>query len=198
MATLEFWFDFSSPYAYFAAREIDDLAARHGRTALWRPFLLGAIFAKTGMQALTQMPMRGDYARHDWERLSRLKGVPYRLPERHPVNPVAAARACYALAMQDEAASARLARAFFHGFFAEGKDLGSKDVVAEIISQAGFPQSLVTLSEEQDIKAGFRRQTEEAEARGIFGAPFIIVDAEPFWGHDRLPMVEKWLERGGF
>ena len=33
-------------------------------------------------------------------------------------------------------------------------------------------------------------------AQGVFGAPFIVVDGEPFWGQDRLPMVEAWLREG--
>src|SRR5690606_38630824 len=54
---VEFWFDFTSPYAYFASLEVEDVAARHGRTVQWRPFLLGAVFRTTGMQALTAMPL---------------------------------------------------------------------------------------------------------------------------------------------
>ena len=68
---LEFWFDFSSPYAYFGALDIEALAAKHKRRVLWRPFLLGAAFKTTGMQPLINMPMRGDYARRDWARLAR-------------------------------------------------------------------------------------------------------------------------------
>jgi len=62
-ASIEFWFDFSSGYAYFAAQEIDALAARHGRTVLWRPFMLGAAFKVTGATGLSRTPMKGDYAR---------------------------------------------------------------------------------------------------------------------------------------
>jgi 2-hydroxychromene-2-carboxylate isomerase len=47
---IEFWFDFASGYAYFAALEIEALAERHGRSILWRPFTLGAAFKVTGAQ----------------------------------------------------------------------------------------------------------------------------------------------------
>ncbi|HKA43994.1 MAG TPA: DsbA family protein, partial [Burkholderiales bacterium] len=43
-APIDFYFDFSSPYGYFASNKIDELAAKHGRTVIWRPILLGAVF----------------------------------------------------------------------------------------------------------------------------------------------------------
>ncbi len=48
------------------------------------------------------------------------------------------------------------------------------------------------------IKERLRAVTDEALGRGIFGSPFVIVDGEPFWGVDRLPMVDEWLRRGGW
>ena len=65
---IDFYFDFSSPYGYLASTEIDALAARHGRSVTWRPFVLGAAFKLTGQRALTEQPLRGDYARRDFAR----------------------------------------------------------------------------------------------------------------------------------
>ena len=63
--SLDFYFDFSSPYGYLAAERIDGIAAKHGRTATWRPFLLGAVFQKIGGSPLVDQPMKGPYSRHD-------------------------------------------------------------------------------------------------------------------------------------
>ena len=73
-ALIEFWFDFSSGYGYFAAQEIDSLALRYGREVLWRPYMLGVAFKQTGARGLSSTPMKGDYARRDWARLSRRLG----------------------------------------------------------------------------------------------------------------------------
>jgi 2-hydroxychromene-2-carboxylate isomerase len=62
---IEFWFDFSSPYTYFAAQSVDEIARRHHRTLIWRQFLLGVLFRTTDMTPLIQIALRGDYARHD-------------------------------------------------------------------------------------------------------------------------------------
>ena len=96
-APLEFWFDFASGYAYFAALEIEALAERHGRTVLWRPFTLGAAFKVTGAQGLSRTPLKREYARHDWQRLARLKGVPFNPPGDHPKVGLPAIRAFYHL-----------------------------------------------------------------------------------------------------
>ncbi len=90
---VEFWFDFSSPYGYFAAHEIDTRMERCGRAVLWRPFMLGAVFKLTGMAPLVAMPLRGDYARRDCDRIARKLGVPFCILESHPYPSQMVARA---------------------------------------------------------------------------------------------------------
>ena len=83
---LEFWFDFSSPYGYLAAQKIESLAARHGRTVDWRPMLLGVAFKAAGTRPLTEVPLKGDYSRRDFERSARFHGVAdFRMPPRFPI-----------------------------------------------------------------------------------------------------------------
>jgi 2-hydroxychromene-2-carboxylate isomerase len=116
---IEFWFDFASGYGYFAALEIDALAERYGRTVLWRPFTLGAAFKVTGAQGLSRTPLKREYARHDWRRLSRLKGVPFTLPADHPKTGLPALRAFCALERKDARAAARFAKHAITGYFAD-------------------------------------------------------------------------------
>ncbi len=51
---------------------------------------------------------------------------------------------------------------------------------------------------EPALKERLRSETQTAIERGVFGSPYIFVDGEPFWGHDRLDQVERWLKTGGF
>ncbi len=118
-APIEFWFDFASGYAYFAALEIEALAERHGRTVLWRPFTLGAAFKITGAQGLSRTPLKREYAWQDWQRLARLKGVPFKLPDQHPKVGLAAIRAFYGLERKDAPAAARLAKSIIFGYSAK-------------------------------------------------------------------------------
>ncbi|MFI5316906.1 MAG: 2-hydroxychromene-2-carboxylate isomerase [Myxococcota bacterium] len=194
---IEFWFDFASGYAYFAALEIEELAARHGRSVLWRPFTLGAAFKVTGAQGLSRTPLKREYARRDWERLARLKGVPFNLPAEHPRVGLPALRAFYAVERSDPQAAARLAKQIVTGYFRDGLDTDDPNAVAGLASALGLdPDLILTGVADPEIKAAARTHGEEAIARGVFGSPWIFVDGEPFWGSDRLAMVEHWLAQG--
>ena len=92
-APVEFFYDFNSPYGYVAAHKIEAVAAKHGRTVDWKPFLLGAVFKVTGAVPLPHVPMKGDYARHDFARSARFHDVTYNPPADFPFSPVAASRA---------------------------------------------------------------------------------------------------------
>ena len=100
---IDFYFDFSSPYGYFASTRIEDIAARHGRAVTWRPILLGAAFKITGGQPLPTIPLKGSYAAHDLARCARLYKVPFKLPTRFPIGATAPARAFYWVGDRDAA-----------------------------------------------------------------------------------------------
>ncbi|MBC7905311.1 MAG: 2-hydroxychromene-2-carboxylate isomerase [Rhodospirillaceae bacterium] len=197
--TMDFYFDFSSPYAYFASTRIDALAERFGRVCRWRPMLLNPAFQASGNVRLIDQPMKGAYARHDWDRMSRLMQVPYAFPDPFPVSTVAAARAFWWLDSIDPILAKKLGRALFHGYFAEARDISQRDVVAAIGAEQGIdPAQVLGAVDDPVWKAKLRHETEGAIASGVFGAPFIVVDGEAFWGVDRLWMVGEWLERGGW
>jgi 2-hydroxychromene-2-carboxylate isomerase len=191
---VEFYFDFASPYGYLASTRIDEIAARHGRTVAWRPILLGAVFKITGMQANVMQPLRGDYLRHDAVRFARLLGVPLTVPEVMPLNAVVASRAFYWRRRDDPAGAHALAKALYHAHWAEGRDLTTADQVAEVAAGLALDRAAV-LAGVQDpaVKEILRIETDGAICRGVFGAPFILVDGEPFWGADRLDQVDRWL-----
>ncbi|HYH17702.1 MAG TPA: 2-hydroxychromene-2-carboxylate isomerase [Azospirillum sp.] len=198
-AAIDFYFDFSSPYGYFASLRIDDLAAKHGRAVTWHPILLGAVFKVTGMKPNMVQPLRGDYLHHDVQRIARLTGAPFAWPAVMPSNSLAATRAYWWLAGRDDVAARRLARAIYHAHWGEGRDIGPVEVVAEVAASLGHdPAEVTAATQDPAVKERVREETDGAIARGVFGAPFVLVSDEPFWGWDRLDMVDSWLERGGW
>ncbi|MGH0031686.1 MAG: 2-hydroxychromene-2-carboxylate isomerase [Myxococcota bacterium] len=198
-APVEFWFDFSSGYAYFAALEIEALAARHGRAVLWRPYLLGVAFQATGARGLSNTPLKGDYARRDWARLARRKGVPFALPAVHPVATQAACRVFYWLDENLPDAAPGFARGVLDAHFVDGRDVTDADVLAGLAERQGAPPAAAArAADAPEMKQRLREVCDGAVERGIFGSPFFVVDDEPFWGWDRLPMLDDWLARGGW
>ncbi|MDP6884342.1 MAG: 2-hydroxychromene-2-carboxylate isomerase [Rhodospirillales bacterium] len=197
--TIEFYFDFSSPYGYFASVQIDDLAARFGRTAKWKPIMIGTAFKQSGNRPLLEQPIKGDYSRHDWQRLARLLDVPWVLPEPFPIATLAAARAFWWLTASDVALARRFAQAAFHAYFADGRDISAAGTVAEVAANLDIDAAaLLAAVQDPAIKARLKFETDDAIKLGVFGSPFVFVDGEGFWGADRLWMVKRWLESGGW
>ncbi len=198
-AAIDFYFDFSSPYGYLGSEKIGDLAARFGREVAWHPVLLGVVFKAIGGAPLTTIPIKGDYSRHDFARSARYLGVPYRMPSRFPIATQNAARAFLWLDEQDPKLARNFAHAAYRAYFAEDIDISDAERLLVIASSLGVDgDQLQAAIADPAIKERLRAQNEAALARGVFGSPFFFIDGEPFWGVDRLPQMERWLERGGF
>jgi len=196
---IDFYFDFSSPYGYLGSHGIDDLAARHGREVAWRPYLMGAAMKISGSPPLVEQPLLAEYTKHDLARSARLAGVPFTLPEPFPVATVAACRAYYWLEARDPPAARELARALYAAYFADGRNIGAPETVLAVGAEQGLDRDALQGGlQDPAVKTHVREVTDTAIARGVFGAPFFIVDGEAFWGHDRLAQVEHWLQSGGW
>ena len=196
---LDFYFDFSSPYGYFAGSRIDALAAKYGRGVIWRPILLGVVFKITGQQPLPTIPLKGNYAQHDLVRSARLFGVPYKMPSKFPVSGTAPSRAFYWVGDKDPALAKKLAQALYHAYFAEDRDISNPEVTANVAAKLGIDRDqLLQALNDPAVKERLKTEVDAAIERGVFGSPFIVVDKEPFWGSDRLDQVEKWLATGGW
>ncbi|MEG2155980.1 MAG: 2-hydroxychromene-2-carboxylate isomerase [Burkholderiaceae bacterium] len=197
---IEFYFDFSSPYAYLASEQIEAIAQRHGRELKCKPILLGAIFKSTGGAPLTEgFGPKAAYSMHDFARSARFAGVRFEFPSPFPVATVTAARALLWLqAHQPEAASGFL-HAVFRAYFVDGRDISRSEVVAQIAAERGLDaERVIAGSQDPLIKDELKAQVETAIVRGVFGAPFLFVGDEAFWGNDRLPQLDRWLAGGGF
>jgi 2-hydroxychromene-2-carboxylate isomerase len=196
---IEFWFDFSSGYAYLAAQEIDGLGTRVDRPVLWRPYMLGTAFKVTGMRGLSATPVKGDYARHDWARAARKMGVPFAPPADHPKVALPATRAFYWIEANHGGHEKRFAREVFGRYYSGALDTSDPDAVAALAGSLGLEAADVrTGLESAEIKDRARTMSETAVRDGVFGSPFFVVDGEPFWGWDRLPMLEEWIRTGGW
>jgi 2-hydroxychromene-2-carboxylate isomerase len=198
-APVDFYFEFSSPYGYIATQLADEFEKKIGRPLAWRPFLLGPIFKMTGGAPLTAIPMKGEYSKRDFVRSARWHKVPFRMPDNFPINSVAACRAFYWLNDQDPQKAKALAKALYTAFFAENRDISSAATVVEVATSLGADGvALAKALEDPALKERTKREVDAAIERGIFGSPFFVIDGEPFWGVDRMPMAEEWVRRGGW
>jgi 2-hydroxychromene-2-carboxylate isomerase len=196
---VDFYFDFTSPYAYLASERIEVVAARYGRTVRMLPTLLGVAFRQSGQRPLTDIPLKGDYSLRDITRSARHHGIPLTMPGRFPVPTVDAARGVLWLERERPEAVPAYVHAVFRAYFTRGEDISSRDVVAGLLADLGFEREAALAGiGDPAVKEGLRQRVEDSIARGVFGAPFIIVDGEPFWGNDRFEQIERWLAFGPF
>jgi len=194
--SLQFWFEFASTYSYPSAMRIQRAAAADGVAVEWRPFLLGPIFSRQGWHdsPFNIYPVKGRYMWRDLERLCSEYKLPLNRPSQFPRGSVLAARvACVA---QAEAWIGEFVRTMYHLNFVDDAAIGSAEVVAAALQAIGKPaQEWIERAQSPESKERLKRQTDEAAALGIFGAPSFVVDGELFWGNDRLQQALAWAKR---
>jgi 2-hydroxychromene-2-carboxylate isomerase len=197
-AAIDFYFDFSSPYGYFASTRIDELASKYGRTVKWHPVLLGIIFQTTGCEPLTVVPLKGQYSIIDFERTARFNGIPFKRPDTFPIATQAPARAMLWLqATAGDAKAVEFAHAVYKAYFVDGIDIGISANIAQIGASVGVDASAMSAAiSTPEIKGQLKNEVTEAIERGVFGSPYIVVDGEPFWGFDRFAQIEATLKNG--
>jgi 2-hydroxychromene-2-carboxylate isomerase len=198
-APVDFYFDFSSPYGYFASQKIDALAAKHGRETRWRPYLLGVAFKTTGGAPLPSIPVKGPYHLRDMARTAKYLGVKYRHPSVFPISSVSACRAFYWMDAKDPGRAKDLARSLYAAYFLDDVDISGADNVVAVAAKSGLSADEVRAGiGDQATKDRTKAEVDKAISIGAFGSPYIVVDGEPFWGSDRLDQIDKWLATGGW
>ena len=195
MKTFEFWFDFGSPAAYLASTQIANIEAATGARAVWRPMLLGGVFQATGNHSPATIPAKGRYTFIDFDRFARRYGVPLRYNPHFPINTLMLMRGAVGMQLRDPERFADYCAAMFQAIWVESLDMNDASVVGQALHRAGFePQSLLALTQEPDVKAALKAATEEAVARGVFGAPTFFVGDQMFWGQDRIDFLKEALQ----
>ncbi|MGF1454410.1 MAG: 2-hydroxychromene-2-carboxylate isomerase [Alphaproteobacteria bacterium] len=187
MATLEFWYEFASTYSYLAAGRINAVAAEARVPVVWKPFLLGPIFASQGLtdSPFNVFPVKGAYMWRDMERYCIRYGLPLRRPSVFPRNGLLAARV--ALVGVDEGWCPDFTPAVYRANFGEDQDVSDPAVIGLILSGLGLDADrILEAAVAQPNKDRLRAQSEEALSRGIFGAPTFFIGSEMFWGNERL------------
>jgi 2-hydroxychromene-2-carboxylate isomerase len=191
---IEFFFDYGSPYSYLADAVLPDLARRHGAQLVYRPMLLGGVFKATGNQSPAMEPVvaKRAYGGLALQRTAALCGVAVPRNPHFPINTLALMRV--AVAAQQAGVFAPFHAALYPAFWAKGLDLGKAEVIAEVVTGAGLDAAdLAQRADSRPVKDELRATTEEAIARGAFGAPSLFFAGELYFGVDHLPFLERAL-----
>lgn len=200
-APIDFYFDFISAYGYFASLRIEAIGAAHQRGVEWRSMLLGVSVMKVmGLKPLLETPLKGDYVLRDTARYMRRHGlVLVRKPDDPMMDPRPAARAFCWVKRHHRGHEAAFAGAIYDRYWRLGRDLSQVEELKAVAPIVGIEaEALAAGVQSEESRTDLRDAVAAALERGVFGSPFIIVDGEPFWGSDRLELVDEWLTRGGW
>jgi 2-hydroxychromene-2-carboxylate isomerase len=201
MATLEFFFDCSSPWTYLAFDGIEALAAETGATLLWKPILVGGVFNAVNPSVYETrakpVPAKARYYAKDLGDWVRRSGLRIGTPKPFPVNSVKAMRGAY-FAL-DEGRIAPYARAVFEAYWGDLRDISQDDVLADVAAGVGLDREAYSAAiASPALKERLRATTDELIARGGFGSPTLFVDGDDmYFGNDRLVLVREALARKG-
>jgi 2-hydroxychromene-2-carboxylate isomerase len=194
MATLEFFYDFVSPYSYLASTRVEAEVARVGGTVRFRPFLLGGVFNATGNKAPIEVAAKVPYLATDCSRWAKRLGVPFAWPARFPVLTVLPLRAAFAAEKRGKLVP--YTHAMYRAYWVEGRDISDAAVVADVATRAALDGAAL-VAEAPSFKEALKAQTQEAVDRGSFGAPTFLVGQEMFIGNDRLDFAIEALAAAG-
>jgi 2-hydroxychromene-2-carboxylate isomerase len=193
--TVEFYFDVGSPAAYLAWQRLPRICEEAGAALAYKPMLLGGVFQAAGNQSPMNIPAKGRYVMADLERFARRFQVRFNHNPFFPINTLMLMRGATGMQMRDEARLVPYVDAVYRAIWVDGKNMNDSGVVAGVLQEAGFePASLLAMTNDPEVKDRLKTVTQEAVARGVFGAPTFFVDGHMYWGQDRLDFVKEDLE----
>jgi 2-hydroxychromene-2-carboxylate isomerase len=192
--TIEFFFDFGSPYSYMANTQLPAIAEQAGATIIYSPVGILRLMELAGNRPTTlECKNKRRYAAADLSRWAKLYGVPM---GRNPylkdmkLEPLLQG----ALAADAMGLAGRYVSAVFKGIYADALDLGDSVMFAQVLTDAGLDgQAILAARDSAELASDLAKRTENAVERGLFGVPSFILDGQLYFGNDRLQFVKAAL-----
>jgi len=192
---VEFLFDFGSPTAYLAYTQLPGIATECGAQILWRPILLGGVHKASGNVSPITVPAKGRWMFDDINRWAQHYGVPFKMNPHFPINTIALMRGAVGVQLSLTNNFLRYVEAIYDAVWVQARNMGDPAEVASVLGEADLPaDDIFALAGEQRVKDLLKTYSDDAVARGAFGAPTFFVGDEMFFGQDRLDFVAEALE----
>ena len=195
--TIDYYFATVSPYAYLGHDRLNAIANKYGATVAVKPINIGEVFPVSGGLPLSKRaPQRQAYRLVELARWSQYLNKPMTIqPRFFPVNGDLAAYWILAANELGSPQALALAGAVGRAIWEQDRNIADGATMQAIALECGLPAALAARAQAPDIAEKYAALTQEAIARGVFGAPTYVVEDELFWGQDRLDFLARKLAK---
>ena len=196
MKSVEFYFDWGSPYSYLAYYRLLQMAEQQEIQIVYKPILLGGVFKATGNRSPIEIPVKGVYSILDMQRWAEYYQIPMQMNPHFPMNTLTLMRILTGVQLLHLEKFEQVLKLLFDAMFGTPQNLNEPTVLAEVLKPSGFSvEDIMSMVQSDVVKQKLITETEQAIQRGIFGAPTFFVGDEMYWGQDRLHFVEQALNK---
>ena len=189
---IHFYFDFISPFAYFAWLKLPLLAKKYNYKIECHPVVFGKLLDKWGQLGPAEIPSKRNWLYQYCIRYATINGFKYNPPKKHPFNPL------FALRMSLKEVSGIHQKividTIFHKGWSHGIDLGDLTTLVSILEEKSLDaQSFSLQISKTEVKKILIKETNMAIEKGVFGVPSFIINDNLFWGNDQMEHIELLL-----
>ena len=193
MKVVQFYFDPISPYVWLAYHQLYRIKEKFEVQFDYIPVLFAGLLNAHQNKGPAEIPAKRVHTLTDTMRWALYYGLEYKSPPAHPFNPLKPLRVC--LAVDDAAKKEKVVGDLLDATWSKGLDITQESTLLALLKVHDLDAAaILQKAESPEIKQVLRDNTERAIQRGVFGVPTFIVDQELFWGHDRLLLLDRYLE----
>ncbi len=189
MQTINWYFDFISPFAYFQWAQLSDLPEKV--TVRYKPILFAGLLNHWGQKGPAEIPAKRQFTYRHTTWLAGKLNLPFKFPPAHPFNPLKVLRLALALACRESAI-----QTIFEFIWRDGNPASDTRDIEPLANQLGVSEFNELISKPA-VKEQLKNNTNEAIEAGIFGVPTLVANKEIFWGFDATDMLLDYLKNPG-
>jgi 2-hydroxychromene-2-carboxylate isomerase len=193
MKELNFYFDFLSPFSYFAYLKLKSFSEDLEVKVLYKPVALGPLLNHWQIKGPGEVTPKREFLLKQLLRYAANNNLEFTTPKTHPFNSLYALR----LALPGVAGEHQesVIETLWKAGWQKRIDMGDPDELLKVLRENDLPaDELYEKSFTKEAKAELKANIHEATAKGAFGVPTFIVNDELFWGHDSMNDLKDFLE----
>ena len=188
--SINFYFDFVSPYSFLAHKQIEKIERSEGIKIRYRPILLGGLHNLHGIKAPAFIPAKAKHMIRDCKLIAERNNVKFKFNSYFPIKSLNLMRGV--LVADEDGYKSYYVDSIFNSIWQDGLNMNDENIIQKILKNLNVnPKTFLLRCSSSSIKDLLKKRTDEAFEKGIFGAPSFVSNNKIFWGQDRLEFAIK-------